>query len=137
MSATGGCACGAVRYRAEGPLRPVIACHCETCRRTSGHHVAATACALEALAVEGQVTWWTSTPGHRRGFCPACGSSLFWQREGAPGISIMAGSLDRPTGLALAGHIFIAEKGDYYGIDDGLPQVPGRSDALQLPSPGR
>jgi len=29
----GGCACGAVRYRVTGPLRPVIACHCESCRR--------------------------------------------------------------------------------------------------------
>lgn len=38
------CRCGAVRYEVNGPLRNVIACHCEQCRRSSGHFVAATAC---------------------------------------------------------------------------------------------
>ena len=40
---TGGCLCGAVRYRVAGPLRDVVACHCGQCRRSSGHHAAATA----------------------------------------------------------------------------------------------
>ena len=34
----------------------------------------------------------------------------------------MAGTLDAPTGLAVKGHIFTADKGDYYDITDGLPQ---------------
>jgi hypothetical protein len=34
------------------------------------------------------------------------------------------GAFDEPTGLRLAGHIFTAEKGDYYGIADGLPTAP-------------
>ena len=45
----GGCLCGAVRYEAQGPLRPVVACHCDMCRRTSGHFAAATAVRREAL----------------------------------------------------------------------------------------
>lgn len=44
---TGGCMCGAVRYAVHGPLRNVITCHCEQCRRSSGHFVAATACRRE------------------------------------------------------------------------------------------
>jgi hypothetical protein len=32
------------------------------------------------------------------------------------------GALDTPTGTRLAIHIFVAEKGDYYDIADGLPQ---------------
>ncbi len=121
---TGGCACGAVRYRAEGALRPVVACHCETCRRTSGHHVAATSCLRESFTLTGEVQWWSATPGYRRGFCPTCGSQLFWQREGSPRISIFAGTLDSPTGLRLHGHIYISEKGDYYDLTDGLPATP-------------
>jgi hypothetical protein len=119
---TGGCACGAVRYRADGPFRPVVMCHCETCRRTSGHFAAATATPREAVVVEGEVRWYRSSASGRRGFCPACGSQLFW--DGAPDrLSIFAGSLDLPTGLAAAGHIFCAEKGDYYEIADDLPQA--------------
>jgi hypothetical protein len=30
-----------------------------------------------------------------------------------------------PTGLALASHIFVDDKSDYYEIDDGLPQFEG------------
>lgn len=122
---TGGCACGGVRYRVAGELRPVEACHCETCRRTSGHYVAATACDRGALVLESAetLTWWNSSPGHRRGFCRRCGGNLFWDEEGDPTISIWAGTLDLPTGIRLSRHIFTAEKGDYYDLTDGLPQA--------------
>ncbi len=33
-----------------------------------------------------------------------------------------AGAFDRPTGGRLTGHIFMAEAGDYYTLDDNLPQ---------------
>lgn len=130
--AAGGCACGAVRYRVEGPLRPVVACHCETCRRIGGHYLAATACRREHLVMEREegLRWWTSSPDHRRGFCGTCGATLFWEREGTPGVSIFAGSLDSPTGLRLTGHIYTDEKGDYYVIADGLPQATERDPSL-------
>ncbi|KIN63152.1 Glutathione-dependent formaldehyde-activating GFA [Sulfitobacter noctilucicola] len=34
----------------------------------------------------------------------------------------MSGTLDAPTGIATEKHIFVADKGDYYTIADGLPQ---------------
>jgi hypothetical protein len=37
-------------------------------------------------------------------------------------VSVLAGSFDRPSGLEGASHIFVADKGDYYEITDGLPQ---------------
>lgn len=116
----GGCLCGAVTYRVNGPLRPVIACHCVQCRKTSGHFVAATSAAREAVTVTGEVSWYQSSATARRGFCGTCGSSLFWDGPGA-NLSIHAGSLDAPTGLRLAGHIYCANKGDYYEIADPLP----------------
>ena len=33
---TGGCLCGAVRYEVDPPLRDVILCHCEMCRKAHG-----------------------------------------------------------------------------------------------------
>ena len=126
----GGCLCEAVRYRVTGPLRPVCACHCKQCRRTSGHHVAATAAAHADLEISGDVTWYRSSADASRGFCPKCGSNLFWRRDGAERMSIFAGTLDDPTGLQLIGHIFVADKGDYYEIADGLPQFPASDSEL-------
>ena len=122
----GRCLCGAVTYRVTGPMRPVVACHCKQCRRASGHHMAATWAPRERIDIadpEAALVWYDSSPGARRGFCGRCGSNLFWERRQDPGISIWAGGLDDPTGLKLAGHIYVANKGDYYEIADGLPQV--------------
>lgn len=119
----GGCLCGAVRFVVSGPLRPVIACHCVQCRKTSGHYVAATSAARADLEVTGKVSWFVSSPKARRGFCGICGSSLFWEEGDGSPVSIHAGTLDGPTGLALARHIFVADKGDYYELADGLPSA--------------
>jgi hypothetical protein len=120
--ASGRCLCGAIRYAVDGPLRPVIACHCSQCRRTSGHHVAATAARSETVRVVGEPVWYVSSPGVRRGFCGICGSNLFWQGTDPNFLSIFAGTLDTPADIRLAGHIHAADKGDYYEISDGLPR---------------
>ncbi len=125
----GSCLCGAVRYTVTGPLRPVIACHCTQCRKTSGHHVAATSAPRDSVTIEGEPRWYRSSATARRGFCPTCGSNLFWDGPGA-NLSIMAGTLDGPTGLRLKGHIFCAAKGDYYEIADGLPRAGEDDPAL-------
>ena len=137
MTVEGGCLCGAVRYRVTGPLRPVIACHCTQCRKTSGHHVAATSAPRDKVEVHGPVAWFASSETARRGFCPTCGSNLFWDGPGTH-LSIMAGTLDAPTGLSLAGHIFVADKGDYYNIADDLPQADSADPVLttQVRPPG-
>jgi hypothetical protein len=123
---TGGCLCGAVRYRVTGPMRQVLACHCGQCRRTHGHFAAYSGCAAGDLVIERDwaLRWYASSPDGRRGFCGDCGASLFWRLEGGRTVSIAAGSLDDATGLHLAGHIYTADKGDYYAITDGAPQWP-------------
>lgn len=118
----GGCLCGAVTYVARGALRPVVACHCVQCRKTSGHHVAATSVRRDEIDIDGTVTWYVSSDTARRGFCGVCGSNLFWDGAGE-NLSIFAGTLDGPTGLSMLGHIFCADKGDYYEIADGTPQA--------------
>lgn len=134
MSVTGRCACGAVRFRIDGPLRPVIACHCESCRRQSGHIVAATATLREHLTIEGaeHLSWWQATPDAERGFCRICGSLMLWQREGSAAISIMAGCLDAPTGLRIEAEIFTDQAGDYYTPGHaGVPVFAGYARSVQ------
>jgi hypothetical protein len=120
----GGCDCGGVSYRVRGPLRAVIACHCSQCRKTSGHFAAMTSApsANIELIESGELRWYKSSDTAERGFCGRCGGNLFWKQVGRDAVSITAGTLDAPTGLAIGEHIFVAHKSDYYEIDDEAPQ---------------
>lgn len=122
----GSCLCQAVCYHVNGPLQPVTACHCTQCRKQTGHFMAMTIsakCDFELLEDRG-LAWYHASEIARRGFCRECGSTMFWERHGADYVAIAAGTLDGPTGLATTAHIYCADKGDYYKLDDGLPQYP-------------
>ena len=122
----GSCLCGDVRYTVSGPMRAVVACHCQQCRKQSGHFYAATSCADGDLEISerGSLTWYEASDFAKRGFCRTCGSALFWKRNGGAETSILAGSFDDDGGIKLDRHIFCADKGDYYEIPDHLPQYP-------------
>ena len=129
LERTGGCLCGGVRYRVAGPLRPIIYCHCGQCRRTSGHFVAATAAAADALEIvaDESLAWFASSEHASRGFCRRCGSSLFWRPDDGSHISIMAGTLDNSDGLEPVEHIYVGAKGEYYELTDDLPKRQART----------
>jgi hypothetical protein len=120
------CHCGGVSFSLPRPRGGVGACHCTQCRKLSGHFTASfdaeesdvTFAARETLAE------YETPAGARRGFCSRCGSSLYF-RAPDRGFSVEAGAVDGPTGLTLDSHIFVADKGDYYVLDDGLPQFAG------------
>lgn len=124
VRATGGCLCGAVRFEVTGALRDVILCHCAMCRRTHGHIGAYTATSKDALRVTQArgLRWYTSSAIARRGFCCECGSTLFWEPAAKDYISIAAGTLDAPTGLTTAVQIHVESAGDYYAIDERIPE---------------
>ena len=120
----GSCLCGAVRFNVDGELAGGDACHCKQCRKQSGHYFASTDVPKPALDIEGEdaLAWYPSSERVRRGFCRTCGSSLFWDPVQSDKIAVAMGALDDPTNTHLHMHIFVAEKGDYYEIADGLPQ---------------
>jgi len=122
-SHAGHCLCGAVSYSIDGLLRDVINCHCGQCRRFHGHFAAYTAAPRSAVSIHDQnrqLKWYASSDKARRGFCRRCGSSLFWDAHGSELLRIAAGTLDQPTGLRTAAHIYIADQGDYYAVTDEL-----------------
>lgn len=127
----GSCLCGAVRWATDATPDAALICHCTQCRKQSGHAFAATRVPANRLTITGEVRWFHASPTARRGFCPVCGSFLFWQPtpEGAPGdhISIGLGSVDGPTDVGLHRHIHCATKGDYFAIPPDEPQQPGWS----------
>jgi hypothetical protein len=123
---TGSCLCGAVRFDVSGELPGPDACHCRQCRKFSGHYFVSTDLKKGAVTLRGadKVTWYQSSAKARRGFCSVCGSSLFFEAIHKDLFGIAMGAFDTPTDTRLHIHIFVAEKGDYYDITDGLPQNP-------------
>ena len=125
----GGCLCGAVRYTVSGPLRDIVNCHCSMCQRLHGGFGPHSKALKEHISIvkdEG-MAWYKTSNIARRGFCKKCGSSLFWEPFDQDSTGIVAGSLDVPTNLKTIGHIFVAEKPDFYEIMDELPQFDGSS----------
>ncbi len=120
----GSCLCGAVRFEAPDDPKGASVCHCGQCRKQSGHVWSSAFAPETEVRVAGEVRWYASSPEARRGFCPVCGSFLFWTRDGEGTMSFALGAIDGPTGLTLEKHIFTRSKGDYYEIADGVPQKP-------------
>lgn len=121
---SGGCLCQGVRFEIDGPLSPILACHCSQCAKTSGNFAAmtSTAAANVTMLADETLRWFQSSETVNRGFCSRCGSNLFWKQTGSPDIYITAGTIDKPVGIKILEHIFVASKSDYYDITDGLPQ---------------
>jgi hypothetical protein len=123
----GSCLCGAVTFEVDGALPPPDACHCTKCRKHSGHYFVSTDVPRTAVTIHGadHVTWYSSSEKVRRGFCRTCGASLFFDpvdQSKHAWIAIALGAFDTPTDTKIQKHIFVADKGDYYDITDGLPQ---------------
>lgn len=118
----GSCLCGDVRFRILTDPKAATICHCSQCRKQSGHIWASANVSQNEIEVSGPVTWYQSSPSARRGFCPRCGSFLFWKALDEDIMGFALGALEPPTGLRIEKHIFVGSKGDYYDITDGLPQ---------------
>lgn len=99
---TGGCLCGAVRYR--GTAEPVMAghCHCRDCQKSTGGAMSSLiAVPADTLTVTGAPKYFSvkgeSGKSVDRGFCPDCGSPVLSKVEAIPGVVfVKVGSLDDP-----------------------------------------
>lgn len=91
---TGGCLCGALRYRATGEPFKGGLCHCADCRKVTGSAFLAYAdWRPEQVAITGEVSTYDG-----RSFCPQCGSRVFSRNEEQ--VEIYLGTLDQaPNGI--------------------------------------
>ena len=122
---TGRCLCGGVRYEVRGPLRDVVNCHCTTCRRGGFTANVGVARSDFVVLADRSLRTYASSPVVNRLFCGICGAPICWDPLRRDFVVISAGSLDQPTRLKTAGHIYTANKPDYYEIRDDLPTYPG------------
>ena len=125
----GGCACGRLRYRIEGPPIFVHCCHCTRCQRESG-----SAFVINALIEATRVQTLTgsaepselpseSGAGHTIWRCPGCRVGL-WSTYGRLGprmLLVKAGTLDDPGSCPPGAHIFTRSKLPWLTLADGIP----------------
>jgi hypothetical protein len=98
---TGGCQCGAVRYRLLTTPEHACICHCRMCQRASGQPFMAFASVrYEDLRwTRGQPSTFVSSNIAVRNFCSACGTPLTYHREESGSIGVTIGSLDDPDAV--------------------------------------
>lgn len=125
--ATGGCLCGAVRYRMSGTPLSTIFCHCQSCRRHAGAPVVALAGygRGQMTYTEGKPSIFASSPGVGRAFCRDCGTPLTWEGDGGevgPMVEILIGTLDDPEAFAPECHIHHGERLSWFETADTLPR---------------
>ena len=98
VALTGGCQCGAVRYRVTGEVRHGTLCHCRMCQRATGN---AFAPLVETTGVvwQGEPAVWASSDIAERGFCANCGTPLFYRQPRTEITELMIGTLDDPNAI--------------------------------------
>ncbi|MBX3575726.1 MAG: GFA family protein [Rhizobiaceae bacterium] len=119
---SGGCQCGAVRFRVEGALGDASVCHCRMCQKASGNFY------LPLVSVRGAKLEWTRGARKRfqssnhawRGFCGDCGTPLTY--EAPDGIALAIATFDEPEEIAPTIQWGTEAKLPY--VDD-VPSLPG------------
>lgn len=142
----GGCLCGAVRYRAQGPAMRTLVCHCRFCQRVTGStSYAESMFPLDAVEFTGTMKVYshrsaTSGKAVNLHFCPTCATPLTLTFDRWPEYrAISRGTFDDPDWVSIGAHIWIesAQTGVVLPADtdcyrqarvtlDGAPEVPAR-----------
>lgn len=133
---TGRCLCGQVQYRITA--EPLISrlCWCRDCQHLAGNGTANAIFPSESLHVSGSTAAYTSNAdsGNRimRRFCPTCGSHLFADSSGRPGLTVVRlGTLDDPSSVRPVANIWAASAPAWACLDPALARIE-----RQPPPPG-
>ena len=134
---SGGCQCGAVRYRTAGELGYPHLCHCRMCQKASGNYFMPLASARrsEFALTRGEPAWFHSSDLVRRGFCAACGTPLFYDIPEADTINLVLGTLDDPEAVKPVAQSNTGRKMAWFHEFDHLPiepdeETPDRENAV-------
>ena len=121
---TGGCQCGAVRFRVDGPVRHASICNCRMCQKALGNIVAPFAeFDAPVQCTRGRPTLFRSSAKVQRGFCSLCGTPLSYQwGDHNPALTI--GSFDHPNAIMPTGELARDNRHPVIGHADELSEEP-------------
>jgi hypothetical protein len=122
---TGGCQCGAVRYRLSAEPTGVNICHCRMCQKASGGPMMAFGGVRlsEFFVSRGAIATFSSSDIGERGFCAQCGTPLTYQGVGSDRISVTLGSLDEPGAVAPVTQLGVESKVSWLVPSLSLPEI--------------
>ena len=120
---TGGCQCGAIRFRIEGALVNASICHCRMCQKAFGSFYAPLATVpVDGLAwTRGEPKRFRSSNHVQRGFCADCGTPLTYEAAGE--IALAIGAFDHPDEVAPTIQFGVEARLPFV---DGIPDLPVR-----------
>jgi hypothetical protein len=124
-SPTGGCLCGAVRYRLLGAPSEALYCHCRMCQRAHGAPVVAwLSVRIAAFAVtKGEPAAYRSSAEAFRHFCANCGTPLTWRAADDPSdVDVSIASLDDPAAVVPQLHLWTESRLPWLELADHLPR---------------
>jgi hypothetical protein len=131
-SVTGGCQCGAVRFRIEGELTRPSICHCRMCQRAIGAPFGAF-----AIVPPGGLVWTREAPAYfqssnvaRRAFCAKCGTSLTWESDISIDIALFA--LDDPAPFAPVIQLFAENSAAWLATLPDIPRIGFETEELAV-----
>ncbi len=134
---TGGCQCGAVRYRSTALMDNSHICHCRMCQKAVGNFFAALVGAPnDALAwTRGRPAVFASSDLAERGFCAQCGTPLFYRSIGGTRTGLTTGSLDDPS--VAPPHVQVGMEGRHAFMDTlgALPDSGTTEDDMSMEAP--
>lgn len=127
IAMSGGCLCGAVRYRVKAKPKVVANCHCSMCRKHSGGPYL-TYVAFDKAAFElekGTLVPYRSSEHVVRSHCGTCGSPLTFTDTDPATIWVTLGSLDAPNDYVPTVNGFAADKLNCIKLDAKVPMWSG------------
>lgn len=111
---SGGCACGAVRYRLKAPPLAVYACHCKRCQKYTGAYTLSMPVRRADVELSGEPVEHNEPADSGRMtrifFCPACHVRVWHAPSNPEQLTLMAGTLDDTSWLVPVAHIWTATK---------------------------
>ncbi|MGI9390210.1 MAG: GFA family protein [Boseongicola sp.] len=120
----GHCMCGAVRWSAPGPTTRNLVCHCTDCQRaTSAPFTGFVGLEPETVIWSGEINHYESTHGTWRGFCPNCGSRLYFRSDKWPEEThIHAATLADDTVYSPTAEVVCRSRASWLNSLDGIPK---------------
>jgi hypothetical protein len=124
---TGGCSCGAVRYRLAPEPLVTHCCHCLNCQRQTGSafviNLVLEADRVEVLEGEPQPVDLPRDDGsvQRIYRCPQCQVAIFSEYGGPALRFVRGGTLDEPSEAAPDVHIYTRSKVPWVTLPDSVP----------------
>lgn len=122
---SGGCLCGAVRFRAKLNGSHYHICHCDRCRKWGGGPAfGAPASAVEFKDKTALNSYSSSSHGERL-FCKQCGTQLLWRMKAGPVSVIWVGTLDQNDDLKFENELFFDAKPEHYSFANKTLKLTG------------